>query len=402
MSLGKNFHRRVAIGLACLACAGGVWLGCEHMDKSWAASSAWQHLDVPDTGGGLVVDPRLLAYKRLQVFFGWSNNNSVVKAPEFSFSVFESGNKWTTINAPFFGANLAGVRKVAAATAKYSVGVLFLHNIVEQSENAFEVMYSYSGDSGWSFSKPAVCDSFVLSGAGGGSDIDIAGVGGRKPSLCFGWTAENNMVKAAIFDPQYRGDRPRACNLGRQGVGCDKVELAGENKGGFVTVWNDGQSLLSSYIRPLIGTNENSVNIVRGKFGLNFSLCDNSGKNPLLVYDLPRLSKNDKSRRQVRRWEDGAWQVVPAAPPSAGEAPIGAALEACQDKDGNLHVASLSRDGESIIYSCLKDGKFSNPETAIKLKPMIGCTGFSIAVQDKYVYIFASQGPSNQFVRRAL
>ncbi len=402
MSLSKNFHRRVAISLACLACAGGLWLGCGWMDKSWAASSAWQHLNVPDTGGGLVVDPCLLAYKRLQVFFGWSNNNSVVKAPEFSFSVFESGNKWTTIKAPFFGANLAGVRKVAAATAKYSVGILFLHNIVEQSENAFEVMYSYSGDNGWSFSKPAVCDSFVLSGAGEGSDIDIAGVGGRKPSLCFSWTAENNMVKAAVFDPKYRGDRPRACNLGRQGVGCDKVELAGENKGGFVTVWNDGHSLLSSYLRPLIGTNEDSVNIARGKFGLNFSLCDNAGKDPLLVYDLPRLSKNDKSRRQVRRWEDGSWQVVPAAPPAAGEAPIGAALEACQDKDGNLHVASLSRDGESIVYSCLKDGKFSNPETAVKLKPMIGCTGFSIAVQDKYVYIFASQGPSNQFVRRAL
>ena len=402
MNLSQNFYRSISVGLACLACVGGIVLGCAHTEKSWAASSSWQHLETPNTGGGLVVDPQLLTYKRLQVFFGWSNTTSAIKAPEFSFSVFESGNKWTTIKAPFFGANLAGVRKVAAANAKYSVGILFLHNIVEQSENAFEVMYSYSSDSGWSFSKPAVCDSFVLSGAGGGSDIDIAGVGGRKPSLCFGWTAENNMVKAALFDPQYRGDRPRACNLGRQGVGCDKGELAGENKGGFVTVWNDGHSLLSSYIRPLIGSNEDSVNIVRGKFGLNFSLCDNSGKNPLLVYDLPRLSKNDKSRRQVRRWEDGAWQVVPASPPAAGEAPIGSALEACQDKDGNLHVASLSRDGESIIYSCLKDGKFSNPEVAVKLKPMIGCTGFSIAAQDKYIYIFASQGPSNQFVRRAL
>ncbi|MGM9999274.1 MAG: hypothetical protein ACI38Q_07820 [Candidatus Bruticola sp.] len=402
MKLGKIFQSKISVGAACLALVGGLWLTGDGLNECWAASSPWQQLYAPNTGGGLVIDPQLLAYKRLQVFFGWSNNNSAVKAPEFSFSVFESGDKWTTINAPFFGSNLAGVRKVAAASAKYSVGILFMHNIVEQSENAFEVMYSYSGDNGWSFSKPAVCDSFVLSGGGGGSDIDIAGVGGRKPSLCFGWTAENNMVKAALFDPQYRGDRPRACNLGHQGINCDKIELAGESKGGFVAVWNDGQNLLSSYIRPLVGSNEDSIKAAKGKFGLNFSLCDNFGKDPLLVYDLPRLGKNDKCRRQVRRWDNGAWQVVAAAPPAAGEAPIGSTLESCQDKDGNLYVASLSRDGESILYSRLKDGKFSDPEVAVKLKPIIGCTGFSIAVLDKYVYIFASQGPSNQFVRRAL
>ncbi len=396
----KDFLPNKARVTAASLAMSGILLGAGLLMQPTWADSTWKSMDIPNTDGGLVVSPSLLGYKRLQVFFGWSNNKSLIKAPEFCFSMME-GDSWTNIKAPFFGSNLAGVRKVASAVAKYTVGIIFQHNIVEQSDNAFEIMFAYSNDNGWSFTKPAVCDSYVTDN-GNGSDVNIAGVGGRKPSLCFAWIAENDMVKAAIFDPKYRGDRPRACNLGRHGANSERVELAGEDKGGFVSVWNDGHSLNSSYIRPLVGTNDDPIKVAQGKFGLNFSLSDNSGRNTTLVYDLPRLTKSDKSRRQVRRWQDGAWQTVEAAPPVGGEAKLGAALESCQDENGGLHVASLSRDGETIYYSALKDGRFSTPEVAVKLKPIIGCTGFSIAVCGKYVYIFASQGPSCQCVRRAL
>ncbi|MBQ7529531.1 hypothetical protein IJT10_06475, partial [bacterium] len=378
MNLQKNFFKKTF--LSTLACAlVGMSCYCIVSDSLLpveAAEAIWEQTEVPDTRGGLVVDPCLLSFNRLQSFFGWSSNKSVIKQPEFSFSVFEGEKDWTEIKAPFFGGNFAGVRKVAACKAKYSVGVIFQHNIVEQGPTAFEIMYTYSTDKGWSFSKPAVCDSYVADSSQG-SDVEIAGVGGRKPAFCFGWIAENNMVKAALFDPAFKGDRPRACNLGRHATGCERIELAGEEKGGFVSVWNDGSGLESSYIKPLIGTNTEPVKIDKGRLGLNFSLCDNNGRNAMLVYDLPRLRKGENTRRQVRRWQDGQWQAVEAKAPAKGEAPLGACLESCQDQDGNLYVASLSKDGQSIYYSSLKDGRFSEPEVAMKLKPLIGCTGFS-------------------------
>jgi len=55
VNLSQNFYRSISIGLACLACIGGVVLGCAHTEKSWAASSGWQSLQTPDTGGGFAV-----------------------------------------------------------------------------------------------------------------------------------------------------------------------------------------------------------------------------------------------------------------------------------------------------------------------------------------------------------
>lgn len=400
VKFGSLFTRRAACAAASAAMACTLIWGCFSADRCAASASGWEQMNVPNTDGGLVVDPHLLPISSMQIFFGWSSNARAVKAPEFSFSVWKDKD-WTEIKAPFFGGNVAGVRKVACAVAKQTVGVIFEHNIVEQDARAFEIKYAYSSDRGWSFTKPAVCDSFVCD-TKAGTSVNIAGVGGRKPSFCFGWTAESNMVKAALFDAQYRGDSPRAVNLGRYGGDCDRVEMAGEEKGGFVCVWNSGSALMSSYIRPLLGTNEEAVKVAAGRFGRNFTVSDNKGRNATLVYDLPRLSKGDSCRRQVRRWKDGAWQAVPAAPPKAGEAPMGSYLTSCQDEDGNVYVASLSRDGEKIYYSRLKDGAFSDPEVALNLKPMIGCTGISIAVHDGSVYIFASQGPSNQMVRHSL
>ena len=390
---GRYVSGALGMTVACGALMWGLW-------GTSLAEGAWQQMEVPDTSGGLVVDPHLLGDKRLQVFFGWSSNERAVKAPEFSFSVFDKDH-WNEIKAPFFGSNYAGVRNVDCAIAKYSVGVIFQNNIVEQGKDAFEVRFAISNDNGWSFSNPAVCDSFVSS-MDTGSDVSIAGVGGRKASLCFGWIAENRMVKTAILDPNYRGDRPRANNMGRHGLNGARVELAGEEEGGFVSVWNDGGSLQSAYIKPLIGTSEEATTVAKGKFGLNFSASDNKGRNAMLVYDLPRLLKGNKSRRQVRRWQDGAWQVVAAAPPVGGEAPLGASLTSCQDEKGNLYVASLSRDGEKIYVSALRNGQFTPPQVAMNLKPIIGCTGFDLAVNGDYLYLFASQGPHNQMVRRPL
>ncbi|MBQ7501236.1 hypothetical protein IJT93_00775 [bacterium] len=403
MGILNGLRKKAALGAAALTLLGGVLhFAFKAENAAWAEAPKWESMGVPDTSGGLVVDPHLMNLNKLQVFFGCSNPNNKIKAPEFAFSVSDDGKKWTDVKSPFFGYNMPGVRKVSCALAKKTVGIIFQHNIVDQGPNAFEVMYAYSGDSGWSFSKPAVCDSFV-SDSVSETAVNIAGVSGRKPALCFGWLAEGFKVKAALFDPTLRADRPRANNLGRYAAGGERIEMGGEENGGFVCVWNDGSGLLSSYIKPLIGTNEEPVKVASGKFGLNFSVSNNgSGRHALLVYDLPRLRKGENARRQVRLWKDGGWQNVEAAPPAKGEAPLGASLSSCQDKDGSLYVASLSKDGQTIYYSALKDGRFSEPEAAMKLKPLIGCTGFSIAVLNDYVYIYASQGPSCQLVRRRI
>ena len=71
-----------------------------------------------------------------------------------------------------------------------------------------------------------------------------------------------------------------------------------------------------------------------------------------------------------------------------------------EDEDGNIHVASLTKSGEQILYSCLRDGKFSDPEVVMELRQVIGVTGIDIAYVDNYVYVTASQGPYMNISRR--
>ncbi len=393
-ALGSFIKKNTSVSLALPLAVSLAWGSAAAVS---AEVSGWESIACPDTKGGLVMCPKLLGLNKPFLAWGWTHKESKMEKPEFTFSRWQ-GDSWAVPRAPFFGKDIGNVRRVASAKAKHSVGIIYQRSQPEKEE-ALDVIYAISGDRGWSFSKPGVADSFVHEETVG-TDVDIAGVGGKRPTFCFGWLAEARMVKAGILDPSYKGDRPRSNNLGHYGRGCERIELAGENEGGFVSVWNEGGSLHSARIKPLVGTAEESQMVETGKAGLNFDLTDYEGRNPMLVFDLAKAKKGKPSRRNVKTWKDGAWTDVAALPPAKGDFPQYARLQACQDEHNVLHVLSLSKDGETIYYSKLDNGKFTEPEKAMALKPMIGTTGFDLTYCDGYLYAVAAQGPYMQAVRK--
>lgn len=365
------------------------------------ADDGWQALVPPDTGGGLVLSPRMTGAGSSKPFLAWAGTgaNAAYTLPEFTFSVWE-GKGWAPPKAPFFGEFINNVRCLDVGMARYHVGTIYMRN-TEQSKNTFEVLFTTSSDKGWSFTKPAVADSFNHEDSGG-TAVAIAGVGGVKPMLMLGWLSEARTVKAAIWNPSQKLDRPRAENIGKYGSGYERLQLCGENKNGFLAAWNDGRNLMTAYLAPLVGTNEGANSLINAKIGYNFALADYRGRDPKLVFELPKLRKGEGARRQVYAWKDHQWERIPAAPPSKGEKPCPARLEACQDEHGDLHVATLTKSGEQVLYSCLRDGKFSDPEVVMELRQVIGVTGLDIAYVDNYVYVTASQGPYMYISRHKL
>lgn len=364
------------------------------------SEGAWEALPNPDTAGGLVLSPRIKAVSgRLQMVWGWTNEAVKIKEPEFTFASFD-GSNWTKPRPPYFGENFGRVRRLAMAQARQVVGAIF-QRTMDQDDNAFEIRYALSGDGGWSYSAPATADSFVHEGTTG-TAVAMAGIGGRKPTFALAWLTEAKFVRAGVLDPLNNSDRPRANNLGNYATGSERVEISGEDDGGFVTVWSDGQSVKSARLKPLIGDPEESVTVARGKVGTNFALTDWKGKRPILVFESGTPPADGGSRRQVVAWKDRGWKKVNVAPPAGGEPPFPETMQAVQDEDGNLYVATLDRGMDAISYQTSRGGKWSAPEVAIDLDDDLTCTGFDIAVHDGSVYVVASQGPHLHFVRRKI
>lgn len=362
------------------------------------AEGPWEPVPNPDTRGGLVLSPRLKAVSgRIQMIWGWTNEQAKIKEPEFTYASFD-GNSWTVPRPPYFGDNYGRVRRLAMGSARNVVGAIF-QRTMDQDDKAFEVRYALSGDGGWSYSDPATADSFVHEGTTG-TAVAIAGIGGRKPTFALAWLTEAKFVRAGVLDPLNNSDRPRANNVGQYGNGCERVELSGEDGSGFVVVWSDGAALRSARLKPLIGDPEESLLVARGKTGMNFALTDWKGKRPILVYETAQTPAEGGSRRQVATWKGGSWAKVPVAPPPGGEPEFPESLQAVQDEEGNLYVASLTRGGDAIRYQTSRGGKWSAAEVAIPLNEQLPVTGYDLAVHDGFVYVVASQGPHLHFVRR--
>lgn len=358
-----------------------------------SAESGWEAITAPNTGGGLVLSPKMSGAGTSHPFLAWAGTgeDASFSLPEFTFSVLR-GNEWSKAKAPFFGKFINNVRCLALGMARYTVGAIYMRN-TDQSKTTFEVLFTGSSDKGWSFATPEVADSFSHEESSG-TDVACAGVGGKKPMFALGWLSENRAVKVGLWNPATKADRPRAEIIGRYGRTTQRLELAGVENGGFVAAWNDGRSLMTTYLAPLVGNAEKASSLIDAKIGYNFCLTDYKGRNPKIVFELPKLRKGDGARRQVWAFtKDKKWERIPAAAPSKGERPAPSRLEACQDEDGNIHVASLPKTGDQILYSRLVDGKFTEPEVAIDMHKVIGVTGFDIAYVNDYVYITAAQGP---------
>lgn len=363
------------------------------------ANDGWQTLEAPQTSGGLVLCPRISGAGTSNPFMAWGGTGSDTKfkQPEFTFAVLR-GDTWSDTKSPFFGNMMGNVRCLELSMARYVLGAIFMRN-TEQSKTTFEVLFAGSNDKGWSFSTPTVVDSFVHEDAGG-TAVTVAGVGGVKPMFMLGWLSEAKQVKAAIWNPAEKADRPRAEILGHYGRGYEHMQMAGVEGGDFIAAWYDGRNLMTAAMCKLVGEVTKTEAVVSAKIGYNFALTDYRGKNPILVYELPKVRKSEGARRQLYAWHKDAWTRIPVAAPPNGERPCPSRLAACQDEDGNVHVATVPKSGDQVLYNRVVDGKFTEPEVALRLKKVLGLTGFDIAVVDNYVYVTASQGPHLYITRR--
>lgn len=365
-----------------------------------AAETRWEAVPAPETNGGLVLAPRLESGAgRLQMAWGWTNPSSKILDPEFTYSSF-NGSAWTRPKAPYFGDNLGRLRKLDMARARQAVGVIYQRTL-DQDDRAFEVLYAVSGDGGWSYSRPAVADSYVHEESVG-TAVAMAGIGGRRPTFALGWLTEGRAVRVGVLDPNNNSDRPRASTLGTHGSRSERLELAGDDEGGFIAVWSDGRKLESCRLRPIVGTPEASETVFSGSVGRNFVLTDWQGKRPTLVFEADRAPTGGGPRRQVMRWADRRWQSVDLAAPPQGEAEAPSTLEAVQDEDGEIHVLALPRAGDQVLYSRTLKGRWTEPESVFSLNPRLGVTGFDLAVLKDNVFAVVAQGPHLQVARRTL
>lgn len=363
------------------------------------AEGAWEPVPMPETGSGLVLSPQLEGGSgRLQMSWAWTNEGSKIKEPEFTFSSFD-GSGWTRPKAPYFGDNIGRVRRLAMASARQAVGVIFQRTL-DQDDRAFEVLYAGSVDGGWSYTKPSVADSFVHEESTG-TAVAMAGIGGRRPTFGLAWLTEARFVRAGVLDPNNNSDRPRANNLGTYGSKSQRVEIAGDGDG-FVVVWSEGSNLKSARLKPIVGDPEETQTVSPGVVEMNFAMTDWRGKRPVLVFETAQTPRAGGPRRQVMRWADKKWQKVDVAPPASGEPEFPATLAAAQDEDGNLHVVSLPRTGERLVYSRTSGGRWTEPETVMTLNPNMGVTGFDLAILDGRLYVVGSQGIQAQMVSRKI
>jgi len=365
-----------------------------------AASSegAWEALPAPETSGGLVLAPCLESGAgRLQMAWGWTNPSTRIKEPEFTYATF-NGATWTRPKAPYFGDNIGRLRRLGMARARQAVGVIFQRTL-DQDDDAFEIRFAVSADGGWSFSAPAVADSFVAEGSAG-TAVAMAGIGGRRPTFALGWIAEGRAVRVGVLDASSNSDRPRANNLGLHGTRSERVEIAGDDEGGFVAAWSDGPSLKSTRLTPIVGQAQDAQTAWAGSVGRNFALTDWKGRRPLLVFEPDRTPTGQGPRLQIQRWADRQWQKVEVASPAAGEIEPSATLEAVQDENGELHVIRLPRGGDSLLYSRTRNGRWTDPERVMALNSTLGVTGFDVSLLKEHLYVVASQGTSVQVARR--
>lgn len=372
------------------------------MALTWPAlaESPWETMPTPETSGGLVLAPRLESGAgRLQMAWGWTNPSSKILDPEFTYSSF-NGSSWTRPKAPYFGNNLGRLRKLDMARARQAVGVVYQRTL-DQDDRAFEVLYAVSGDGGWSYTRPAVADSYVHEESRG-TAVAMAGIGGRRPTFALGWLTEGRSVRVGVLDPSNNSDRPRANTLGTHGPRSERLELAGDDEGGFVAVWSDGSSLQSCRLRPIVGTAESSESVFTGSVGRNFALTDWQGRRPTLVFEADRVPAAGGPRRQVMRWAERRWQKVDLKPPPSGEAEAPSTLEAVQDQDGEIHVLALTRAGDRLEYSRTLKGRWTDPETVFSLNSSLGVTGFDLAILKGSLFAVVAQGPHLQMARRAV
>lgn len=346
------------------------------------AQSLWQPFEIPATEKGLVNNPRLVTLKGKVTLF-WAGTNSSARNPEVMFcNAGDDDTGWGKTRAPFFGSDLGRVRRLAVATARDSMALVFQRETT-QGNGAVEVLLTLSGDSGYSFAAPFVMDSYVL-GQEGGSYVSVAARQGKqRPEFAALWVAEGGVVRASNIDPR-SGFRPRAVVVGELESIRTKAEVVGAGGDGFHCVWPEGGGLKTTSIKPLTGSIDTASKLTSGDIQRNFSVASYY-RGPGFI-----AAATEGGDFKIFQTKDGKLAQYAASKfPLAGrKLDSRCALEGEQ----HLHMAIVEAGAQpKIHYTTNRGGSWSPPETVQALQPDVPVTGFDITVSDSYVWIIVGQ-----------
>ena len=338
----------------------------------------------PETNTGLVNAPRLLQIRGKILLF-WAGTSTVVKQPELYFASRGNGDSsWAPSKPPFYGRDMSRVRALAVATARDMMAVIFERE--GGQDGAMEILLSTSADFGYSFSKPFILDSFVL-GESSGSYVTLAARQGvKRPEFAAAWVAEAGSLRVTSIDTR-SGERPVAVSVGIVPDIKSHAEMLSAGGDGFYAIWPEaGSGLRTVHITALQGEIEKPISLAPGNFGRNFSTCYNF-RGPGVVVG------TTESGGDLHSYVTKDQRFVALHPtqkdPVSGR---GLSSRTCFDEDKNVHRVTLDPSGNHLIYTLLKDGKWSTPEPICDLRPDIDVTGIDIVAADGYAWVVAGQG----------
>lgn len=378
---------------------GAATLGAWTLAPGWVLAesiptSAWQTFPSPTVDSGLALQPRFTSLRGRATLF-WAGTSAEARAPEVFFcSAADGDDGWQKTRAPFFGNDMGRVRRLAIATARDAMALIFQRETT-QGNGAVEVLLSLSRDNGYSFSTPFVMDSYVL-GQEGGSYVSIAArQGTQRPEFAAAWVAEGGVVRACSIDPR-TGFRPQTRVLGEVANIHSKVEVIGAGQDGFYAIWAEGKSMKSAFIKPLTGVIEDSTSFASGDFQKNF--CGAS------YYRGPgyALAAAENGDFQVYQLKDRKFSPMGGK----GKFPVnGRKLNSrvdMEDRD-RLHMVVLDEGRKPrLLYTTNRGGSWSTPEVVCELKEGVDVTGFDLAVTEKTIWTIVTQSQLVNIYRRQL
>lgn len=381
-----GFSRRhfLAGGLASLALTA--------VRPGWS-QSLWESFPKPEGATGLIINPRLVSLKdRITLF--WAGTNKDALSPEVMYcSAGDGDNAWNKSRAPFFGNDMGRVRRLAAATSRDAMAVIFQRETT-QGNGAVEILLSVSYDSGYSFGTPFVLDSYVLGKEGGSYVSCAARQGKQRPEFAALWVAEGGVVRACNIDPR-SGFRPRAVVVGEVETIRSKAEVVGAGPDGFYALWPQTKALKQARIHPLTGTIDPAATLTTGDIQRNF--CGAS------YYRGPGIIASASEPGDFKLF---AAQDEKLSPAGASKFPVnGRKLDsrACLEQEKHLHLAIVEGGSTpKLYYTTNRSGSWSQPEVVATLQADVDITGFDIALSGESVWMVVAQEQLCGFYRRKL
>ena len=357
------------------------------------SNSPWKDFPKPPSGKGLMMHPQLLASKT-RVHCVWIGTSPNVKKPEvFHTSLVGGENKWGRVQAPFFGQNKSRVRRVAIGQTRNIVAIAFQRTLT-QSQEAYEILLSLSGDNGWSWSSPIELDHFGSDKAGGTAVAVEGRQGSNRPEFAVAWSRAFGNVRATNFDIN-SSIRPESTMIGTHAANAMKVQVGSLGRKGFSVVYSSGLGLSSGYVKPLIGKIEEGSNFLRGRFGTFYGVASSPfGPSRLAVGVGNKIEAFTTKGKGWKRDDQSA-----ELPFTAG----GVDAKAAMDRSKNLHVVMIRPNKKTyeVWYIGQKNKKWQAPEKIDTLNAKVDMRGFDVASNGDYIFVAASRGYETKFYRRS-